>query len=44
MQGTEFSRTSTFLVPGLAADFNNEQVGPPRPRSPFGTNDCNVNQ
>jgi hypothetical protein len=44
VQGTEFRRTSAFLVPGLAADFNNEQVGPPGPRSPFGTNPCNVNQ
>jgi hypothetical protein len=41
VQGTEYVRTNTFLVPGLASDFNNSSNAPPGPVSPFGTaNSC----
>ena len=43
VQGTEFSRSSTFLLPGLATDFNSATTAPPGPRSPFGVNDCTTN-
>jgi hypothetical protein len=36
VQGTEFAEGSTFLLTGLAADFNNEDTAPPGPTSPFG--------
>lgn len=44
VQGTEFRRSSSFLLPGLAADFNSQNTGPPGPRSPFGVNDCSTDQ
>jgi hypothetical protein len=34
--GTEFARTSRFLLPGLAGDFNALTTAPPGPDSPFG--------
>jgi hypothetical protein len=37
VQGTEFSERSTFLLPGIAKDFNQENVEPPGIVSPFGT-------
>ncbi len=43
VQGTEFSRSSTFLLPGLATDFNSATTAPPGPRSPFSVNDCTTN-
>lgn len=42
VQGTEFRRTTTFLLPGAASDFNNENIAPPGVVSPFGTNACSV--
>jgi Bacterial Ig-like domain (group 1) len=36
VQGTEYERTNTFLLPGLAADFSNPTNSPPGPVSPFG--------
>lgn len=38
--GTETARATTFLLPGLATDFNRETVAPPGPTSPFGVNAC----
>jgi hypothetical protein len=43
VQGTEFSRSSTFLLPGTTSDFNNQNVSPPGPTSPFGVNTCSTN-
>lgn len=43
VQGTEFSRSSTFLLPGTSSDFNNQNVSPPGPTSPFGVNTCSTN-
>ncbi|MFO1427066.1 MAG: Ig-like domain-containing protein [Steroidobacteraceae bacterium] len=40
VQGTEFVRSTTFLLPGSTADFTNQQVSPPGPRSPYGVNPC----
>ncbi len=37
VQGSEFSRRTTFVLPGLAADFSQESVIPPGVYSPFGT-------
>ena len=37
VQGTEYVRTSRFLVPGSAPDFNNTNQAPPGIVSPFGT-------
>jgi hypothetical protein len=42
VQGTEFVRTQTFLVPGSTADFSTQTVAPPGPTSPFGTGACTV--
>jgi hypothetical protein len=42
VQGTEFVRTQTFLVPGSTADFSTQTVAPPGPTSPFGTGVCTV--
>jgi hypothetical protein len=40
VQGTEFARSSTFILPGLDSDFNGDGA-PPGPDSPFGVkNDC----
>lgn len=36
VQGTEFGRQQTFLLPGSSTDFNNEDVAPPGVFSPFG--------
>ena len=36
VQGTEYVRTSRFLVPGISTDFNSLTKGPPGPVSPFG--------
>ena len=36
VQGTAYSASSTFLLPGLAADFTSPNVVPPGPISPFG--------
>lgn len=36
VQGTEYVRSSRFVLSGAAADFNNLQVAPPGPVSPFG--------
>lgn len=35
--GTEFAESTTFVLPGLADDFNNLQSSPPGLDSPFGT-------
>jgi hypothetical protein len=35
--GTQSSASSTFLLPGAAADFNTQTIGPPGPVSPYGT-------
>ena len=43
MQGTEFRRSTSFLLPGLAADFSNQGISPPGPISPFGVNACGLN-
>lgn len=37
VQGTEFVRSTTFLLTGSANDFTNESVAPPGVNSPFGT-------
>jgi hypothetical protein len=42
VQGTEFVRTSTFLLPGASTDFNTESTAPPGPTSPFGVNPCAI--
>lgn len=41
VQGSESAESTTFTVPGAATDFNNANVTPPGPTSPFGTDfDC----
>lgn len=40
VSGTETARATTFLLPGLASDFNREDNAPPGPVSPFGVNVC----
>jgi hypothetical protein len=41
VQGTAFSASSTFLLEGLASDFNDLTSSPPGPISPFGkSNTC----
>jgi hypothetical protein len=41
VQGTEYVRTNTFMLPGLSSDFNDPTKAPPGPVSPFGTaNNC----
>jgi Bacterial Ig-like domain (group 1) len=43
VQGTAFSASSTFLLPGIASDFNNKDTAPPGITSPFGKAiDCNT--
>lgn len=42
VQGTEYSRTATFELAGLASDFNQQNTAPPGPVSPFGTNICSI--
>jgi hypothetical protein len=37
VQGTEFSRRTTFVLPALATDFSQENKEPPGLYSPFGT-------
>jgi len=37
VQGTEFSRTTVFVPPGIANDFNKQDSAPPGITSPFGT-------
>ena len=37
VQGTEFAEATNFLLTGLATDFNTENIAPPGPSSPFGT-------
>jgi len=37
VQGTEFSKRATFLLPGTATDFNDSKKAPPGASSPFGT-------
>ena len=36
VQGTEYVRTSRFMVPGISTDFNDNNKAPPGPVSPFG--------
>ena len=36
VQGTEYVRTSRFVVPGISTDFNDNNKAPPGPVSPFG--------
>ncbi len=36
VQGTETTRTTTFMLEGLATDFSNINTAPPGPVSPFG--------
>jgi hypothetical protein len=40
VQGSEFVRSVNFLLPGSADDFNDEDVAPPGPTSPFGIGPC----
>lgn len=41
VQGTEYQRTSRFMLPGKAEDFNDNTLTPPGPISPFGiSNSC----
>lgn len=40
VQGSEFARSVTFLLPGLASDFNSPTTTPPGVTSPFGTQAC----
>lgn len=41
VQGTEYVRSSKFMLAGSAADFNSTTTAPPGPVSPFGTaNTC----
>lgn len=42
VQGTEYTRTSNFTLAGLSTDFNQQNVAPPGPVSPFGTNICSI--
>jgi hypothetical protein len=43
VQGTEYRRTATFTLEGVASDFQNEDVAPPGVESPFGTDGvCNT--
>lgn len=44
VQGTEFSRSTTFLLPGTTNDFNKEDTAPPGFRSPFGQNNCSTDK
>jgi hypothetical protein len=37
VQGTEFSRSTVFVLSGIAGDFNKQDVAPPGFTSPFGT-------
>jgi len=37
VQGTEFSKRATFMLPGTANDFNDPKKAPPGETSPFGT-------
>ena len=37
VSGTEYVRTSNFMLPGASTDFTNNTVAPPGPVSPFGT-------
>jgi hypothetical protein len=37
VQGTEFAEATTFVLPGSADDFNQEDTSPPGVNSPFGT-------
>jgi len=37
VQGTEFAESTTFVLEGLAADFNDPDISPPGVVSPFGT-------
>jgi len=43
VQGTEFARSTTFLLPGTTNDFGNQTTAPPGFVSPFGVNACSVN-
>jgi hypothetical protein len=36
VQGTEYVRTSRFVLPGISTDFNDVSKAPPGPVSPFG--------
>jgi hypothetical protein len=43
VQGTEFVRSTTFILEGLASDFQSENNSPPGLSSPFGTDgQCNT--
>jgi hypothetical protein len=42
VQGTEYARTSTFVLPGASTDFSTQNIGPPGPDSPFGVNICPI--
>ena len=42
VQGTEAARSTSFVLPGAANDFNQQNTAPPGLVSPFGVNDCNV--
>lgn len=37
VQGTEYARATTFILDGLASDFQSENSSPPGVNSPFGT-------
>ena len=41
VQGTEYVRSSTFILQGSAEDFQGGTVAPPGPLSPFGTSTVN---
>jgi hypothetical protein len=42
VQGTEFARATTFVLPGAANDFGTQGTSPPGFTSPFGVNACSA--
>ncbi len=42
VSGTEYVRSSNFMVPGVSTDFNDVKIAPPGPVSPFGTGVCSA--
>ncbi len=43
VQGTQHSTSADFVLPGLAADFNQQTTEPPGPFSPYGFENSSVN-
>lgn len=42
VQGSEFARSVSFLLPGSADDFNDQNNAPPGSTSPFGVQACGI--